>query len=278
MVVFDEEDYIEYSVKSIYNFASQIVIVSGSDQFTDACINYKNELRDRSHPRYNNIPIYIPDNTKTEEIIRNFYDPDGKITYFNEGKVLTKIDLRNICIDLLNDSIEWVLIVDGDEVWKEADLNELKSKLKDTKTNIFEVGFNHFFLDFKHVLHVAVAERVYRNVKGIRYTKWHTEITFPKDSSRERLNFGFNHYGYVRDLGKLNQKIRYGFLQRKFYYSDYSKRFKDVDTEILKRERKWFCPSFLKENCSLYDFSEHAEVMRSHPYFKKHWMKILYGI
>ena len=267
MIAFDAADYIEYSLKSIYNFASQIIIVSGVDRFARQC-------------GYSNV--------KTKKLIGSFPDPDEKLKFHKAGRVKTKIELRNKSLELVDSDVDWILIVDSDEVWTKNDLLNLKKRMKNTKQNALNIKHYFFFLDFYHKYHECThPERAFRNIKGRGYFNWHTKTSYndkkPLRDYEVVDDVAFYHYGYVGELGRINKKTRYSFLQLA-YMGEKFKRFEKlnlpqgtIEREIKWRERHWFNDEHIEDVCEEVNLSEHPEVMKSHPYFGKSWREILFG-
>jgi len=69
-----------------------------------------------------------------------------KIIYERYGWALDKSELRNRALMLLGRDITHVLVVDGDEVWKQEDLDKLVQAMRENpKTGVFLFNLYHFW-------------------------------------------------------------------------------------------------------------------------------------
>jgi len=153
MIVYNEEEYLPLSLKSIYNHVDRIVIVEGAIQ----------KLIKSG---------FAPENgrstDRTNEIINEFPDPDKKIIV-THGKFKHKNGQRNVCLRHVNPG-DWVFIVDADEVYSEQNISTLVSLPKKHKGKKMIVYPMYHFYDFdKHIDMIRYVERLFMYEKGMKY-------------------------------------------------------------------------------------------------------------
>jgi hypothetical protein len=130
----NEELYLETSLRSVYDFADSISLVEGATRFTHG-----------ANP-------YGLSTDRTAEVIRDFPDPEGKITFRQLGRVPTKRELRNASLWLL----EWqpdtvVIVLDLDEVWDKKSLeNIVETFVADPTVQYIHNELYQFRGDFEH--------------------------------------------------------------------------------------------------------------------------------
>ena len=110
--VYNEVEFLEYSLKSYIDFVDNVVIVEGA---------YQETINLGKSPRSNDGTI---------EIIEKYRNnPKVHIIYANEQ---TDKDQRNIGLEKIKELNPdgWFLIVDGDEVWEQTTLSMVKSYSK----------------------------------------------------------------------------------------------------------------------------------------------------
>lgn len=284
-IVLNEEEYIKYSLHSIYNFASQIIIVHGSTKHA-SLVNHEG---------------LSVDCTKVEiEDFMDKHDYKNKIKYLEVPHVEGKEQLRNAYIDALNPNIDWVLVVDGDEVYSDSMLKKIIDTLT-SNPNLVHCFYNMiwFWGDFKHICkynepfiklsekykhHLQwdytndyrarqgeFHERLYRHGLGFRHIKSHSivsdplgrDVYFHGDFIKQRaiIEGGFHHYGYIKPLKKLFDK-----------WMHYHKR----DGAANPHENKPEYVRFLEgedidsEVKRIIEFKgTHPYVMVKHPYYRK---------
>jgi len=112
--VFEEEDFIEATLLSLYEWCDVIVVCEGAWASTAKVIGGKTS-RD-----------------KTVEIIKGIKDPDNKIKLFHySGK--NQVDQREFCLQkALEYKPDWYLLSDGDEVFHEKDVPAIINLLSST--------------------------------------------------------------------------------------------------------------------------------------------------
>jgi len=106
--VYNEQDYIEYSLKSIYPFVDKIIILISDAPWKGI--------------------FQAPD--RTLEIVEVFPDPDRKI-YFESGFWENQAIQRNHALNLSRKfGMDYCWVIDGDEIYEEETVSKLKKALK----------------------------------------------------------------------------------------------------------------------------------------------------
>jgi len=282
-IVLNEEDYIKYSLRSVYEFADQIIVIHGSTEFANLV---------------NSNGLSIDDTKKHITEFITHEDPQGKVEYYEVGKVKGKVELRNAYLDKVRNDIDWILVVDGDEVWRSDMLSQLRTITAELKLVHVMFPWWWFWGDFAHI-HITdesyiknakefekylkfydkdgnVArqgeyhERCFRAGLGFRHINSHSVVSDQQgrdiyidafyQSQRIITNsIKFHHYGYIKPKKKLFEKFEY-----------YHKRDKAIDPT---KHEYW---DYLNGNSvdnktkSIIAFSStHPDVMLRHPYFGK---------
>jgi len=215
MIVLNGMPFIEYSIKSIYDFAHQLIIVEGAVENCMFAANPDGSSKDG-----------------TVEFIRSFPDPAGKITLV-QGRWPEKCEMQNEALKYVTGDYVW--LIDSDEVYKQRDLEMIKAILKNdptiTQVNFipdnFWKGFDYIFVSSKFFEDWCHCRRLFKYVPGAVFTThrpptmvWPgcrktTEQMHLLDgaATRER-GIILYHYSYVLDK-QVKQKIelyhRYGW-------------------------------------------------------------------
>jgi len=207
MIAYNEEWIIEYSLKSIYEYVDEIIVIDGSP--------------------------YGPSTDKTVQIAKSvgpkvkvfsgtFKDPDG-------------LDPEKIQRQALLDRMEkgkdnWYIIQDADEVYMDEDIKRLINYLQHSneKTTMFtyphiqfirdcwhyRFGKNKQKYDKKKYCSKPTTHRALRLLPEIRYFHYHT-VGASRDAIKFRTvlhDVSFFHYGWALSKEKYLYKIHWRFL------------------------------------------------------------------
>jgi len=202
-IVLNEEEFIQASLASIYDFADEIIIVEGGNDFAVKAGWCGKDKRSSD---------------RTVERIKSFPDPDKKITLL-QGSWKTKTDQRNAYASRLN-SGDWMLLMDGDEVFLDKGLWRMSALMH--HYDILMPGFYLFWNNF-HTLGTSVWND-FLQTKAVKWRRGFKYINHncPSDasgklivrngqykkwrSSAEKL---YCHYSWVKPLDKLRAKAEY---------------------------------------------------------------------
>ena len=194
MIVFEGDYVLKQCLEQVYPFASQILISEGPVSYWQA------QGRTTSTDR-------------TNEILNNFPDPEGKIKIVH-GQFSEKEEQCKAYMQYLNDDIDYIWNLDSDEVYKTEDLKktiDFLENVKPTSVGIrscsFYGGFNHYLTGFE--LNKDNFLRIFRVVPGCTWaTHRPPTILYPAGSNIERkhvdsetlwniLGVQMYHYSYV---------------------------------------------------------------------------------
>ncbi|MBN2136632.1 MAG: glycosyltransferase [Sedimentisphaerales bacterium] len=215
MIVLNGMPLIEYSLKAIYDFAHEIIIVEGAVEKCMFAAGADGGSIDG-----------------TAEFIESFPDPQGKIRLIR-GRWPEKCEMQNEALKYVTGDYVW--LVDCDEVYKKDDLEKIKGILRDdpsiTQVNFipdsFWKGFEYIFVSSRFFEEECHYRRLFKYATGAVFTThrpptmvWSgrretTEQTHLLSGSATR-NMGIMpyHYSYVFDK-QVRQKIelyhRYGW-------------------------------------------------------------------
>jgi len=254
----DSEEFIEYSIKSIYDMVSKIIII-------DNCSK-----------------------DKTLEILQKMKDPQNKVIFISR-EFKDKTEQRNVYCEML-DNMDYAWIIDSDEVWDSDNLRKIESLIfANPEVPSFCFNFIDFWKDFAHVskgiwetftgrkslINLNLAGKIKYNIHTSPITIDDKEIpaVFCKDIK-------FFHYSYVRSDERIKDKIDYyiktgtpGFKQQGDWYTNVWLKWDTDKEEVEKKGTHLFGGGTTK----LFT-GEHPEVMRIHPrymeYLDKYKLKI----
>ena len=132
MIVFEGDYVLESCLESVYPYASQILISEGPVKF------WQEQGRTTS-------------TDKTNEILKNFPDPDNKITVVH-GQFSEKDDQCNAYMAHINDDIDYVWNLDSDEVYKQSDIEKIISLLEKDQYSSVSVRSASFYGGFDRIM------------------------------------------------------------------------------------------------------------------------------
>lgn len=191
----------EETLKTIYPYASQIVIAEGPVSW------WQKEG-------------YTTSIDGTNEMIDNFPDPDNKIRIVH-GKYPEKLEQTNAYIDLVNDDIDYLWTISSDIVFKSEDIEKMIRILKKHKKTYtlvrfksltFFGGFDDYLTGFEERVNFPGIWRIYPGTrwKTHRYPKLvHKQKPLPgKILEPEAHGIRMYHYSYVF-ADHVYQKARY---------------------------------------------------------------------
>jgi glycosyltransferase involved in cell wall biosynthesis/ADP-heptose:LPS heptosyltransferase/ubiquinone/menaquinone biosynthesis C-methylase UbiE len=158
MIVLNGMPFIEFSLKAIYNFAHEIVIVEGAVEKCLFAANLDGSSRDN-----------------TVELIKSFHDPSNKIRLI-QGIWSEKMEMQNKALEYISGDYVW--LVDSDEVYKEKDIETILNMLMDDPTitqinfipDNFWKGFDYLFVSPFFFENAAHYRRLFKYEKGARFT------------------------------------------------------------------------------------------------------------
>jgi glycosyltransferase involved in cell wall biosynthesis/ADP-heptose:LPS heptosyltransferase len=215
MIVLNGMPFIEYSLKSIYDFAYEIIIVEGAVEKCMFAANPDGSSKDG-----------------TVEFIKSFPDPAGKIKLI-QGKWPEKCEMQNKALKHITGDYVW--LIDSDEVYKGEDLEKIRSILKNDPT-ITQVNFipdsfwkgldyiftspeffeprNHYRRLFKYVPDAVFTTHRPPTMVWPGIDKTTEQMKLLDGTATRRMGVKFYHYSYVLDK-QVKQKIelydRYGW-------------------------------------------------------------------
>lgn len=309
MVVINEEDYVYYALKSIYDVVEKIVIIEGAatnrfgkDAVERGFVLESGLSADRTHREINRI---------LDE------DVDKKIDYIQYGWTETVNNLREYCHSKVDEDTDYNLIIDSDALYKAEEIQRLRN-LVETHPSIWMIAAKElmFFLDLNHILTVdqehlqlcnyidsglfwkhlpnlkIFGQRPYYNSNKMEsFLKRVSVQGLDKIQDEERLYlfepngvFDIFHYGWVHTASQMEQHIlRWAHATRNMVRrGGGDERIKRWCTPILDsndEEILEYYRTYHKIWTGIYDESvgehleifqgEHPSIIRFHPYFGK---------
>jgi hypothetical protein len=255
MIVYNGSDYIEYAIKSIYNYVNQIIIVDGSvEKYSDS--------------------DSISSNDGTIEIIKRLKEKDifNKIEFVPalDRKWKDKIEMQNEIAKRVTG--EYYVKIDHDEIWKpETLLAAINFMEKNLKVNILKMPFYHFWLNFNQV---AIDDGGKWSTKHPRVWRWSNgmkhllSFNYFVDSKNNRITGDAEfkgdriyHFGYVRQLNILKNKINY------YKTRGIEKNVSDTVTNWKKGNETQPTQKGANSSCIDFDKKLLPEILKDHPYY-----------
>lgn len=207
MIAFDDPDYVEYSLKSIYNIADEIIIVEGKVK------KYPGNCSDGEETR-KKIVRFIKENDEENKI--KYITKRGKSCWDN------KIEMQNEIAKRVTGDIYFK--VDTDEIWAEEDILKVLKKFEEDKDlTVACIPFYHFWTNFHTI---AVDNGGKWSTKVPRFWRWqdgfhHTKsFNYFVDKYNRPIWKGYckmitiedvhcYHFGYVKPLRIMDTKWKY---------------------------------------------------------------------
>lgn len=188
--VHNEEDYIEYCLRSIYDFADVIAV------------SVNTGLPWSGNPE----PL-----DRTLEIVNSFPDPQNKIRIL-AGEWDGEISQRNANADLIRDAANYYMIVDADEIYSRDDLDRIKKYVAMRPwVGQFRIRMNTYWkihpiyrIDPPEPLKAYILTRLRPSTRfvGLRKTNEPIRSVIPRRVA------SVHHFSYARPDEKILQKIR----------------------------------------------------------------------
>lgn len=182
--VYNEENFIAYSLRSIYDAVDKIIILV-------------------SQQPWKGIPS-TPD--KTLQIVRNFPDPGKKIIY-KTGKWQNQGKERNYALSICkNLGINYYWVIDADEIYEDESIETLKTGLKDYPNVInFYCGWWTYWRSFYYRIDPPETSTFVIGKIVPSFTFLHTRQ--PSAGKTLRLDAFLHHYSYARPFEKIKVKM-----------------------------------------------------------------------
>lgn len=157
LAVHNEEDWVEHNLANCYDEFDIIRVVEGA-------VHGRPGSTDTGHST-----------DRTQELIRNFPDPDNKIEFITQDRFFKSLEeQKQTFLDLANEG-EWLFIIDCDEFYLDGEINRVREAIRNrpTASEIIPT-FLHFYRDFKHIKAPHPEwqpqhQRIIRYQPGLRY-------------------------------------------------------------------------------------------------------------
>lgn len=131
-IVFNGSFVLKQALDQIYPNVDQILVVEGPVSYWQS-------------------KGFTTSNDGTNEVLESFPDPLGKMTVFH-GQFSEKTEQANACMYMVDEDIDYILCMDSDEVYKTADIIELKEFLEIVQPDSMAIRSCTFFGGFDHYL------------------------------------------------------------------------------------------------------------------------------
>lgn len=258
--VFNGEEFIEYTLKSIYDEVDFIRIVEG------AVANQVNATED-GHST-----------DRTVEIINNFikeHDKDNKVQLVQIDRPYKNLEeMKQTFLDYAVRG-EWLLICDVDEFYKPEDVALLRKAIEyKPMASEFVPLFLHFYRDCKHIAKPAAEwqpqhQRFFRFVPGMKYnshpvvTDIYGQCTYFSPHYQPRRfvikDWYVWHYGYARQHMEQLMKDKQVYYEKELAkHGSANKPFDEKVQIFLGRKEK-------SEDFCLYPLELHPKILHDHP-------------
>lgn len=264
-IVFNGLDYLPYAIGSIYNYVSEIIIVDGKVQGYTGNHN-KGASTDGTVE-------WIKKFIKEQDIMHKvkFVPAPGKLWP-------DKVDMQNEIAQRVTG--DFYVKVDADEIWKpETLLDVIYTMRGNDKIDIMRMPFYHFWLSFKRIAvdsggkWSSTHPRVWRWRNEFRHRKSFNYFEIPIGNGKfEKVDapkYGIDvyngdriyHFGYVRTLETLQNKIEY-------YGTRGIEDPKQVHDTVTNWQPGQATQPTQRKDSTAVDFSgELPDVLKSHPFY-----------
>jgi len=243
MIAYNEEWIIECSLKSIYEYVDEIIVIDGSP--------------------------FGPSTDKTAQIAKSI---GPKVKVFSgtfkdsEGLDPEKLQRQTLLDKMEKDKDNWYIIKDADEIYMDEEIGRLISHLQhsDGKTTMFTYPHIQFIRDCWHYCSsknekkydkkkycsLPTTHRVLRLLPGIKYFHYHM-VGASKDAIKFRITLhdvSFFHYGWALSKEKYLYKMYWRFL---FIHKRNPDEWEKYRKEVAIPQ--WECWQRLESNSNEYD-------------------------
>lgn len=189
MIVLNGMPFVEYALKSIYEFAHEIVIVEGAVENCKFAANFDGSSKDG-----------------TVEAIKNFSDPDNKIKFI-QGFWPEKMEMQNKALEYITGDYVW--LIDSDEVYRNEDLEKVENLiLKDptiTQINLipdnFWKGFDYIFVSPRFFERENHYRRIFSYKKGAKFISHRPPTLIWPDENKTTEQMKLIDGNSARDMG-----------------------------------------------------------------------------
>ena len=211
MCALNEDEFILPSLKALLRskYVSKVAVVEGCVNLNEHASNRDGLSKDQTQQRVCEAFLTAGDNQQ-------------KLIFDRYGWAGSKSELRNRGLELLGKDMDYILVVDGDEVWKQSDLRKIYDFIQDHpdasvlwfKTLHFWKKFNQLavgsqwnaplFRFFKYTdktLHWERHESPVVNKESVAVTQLGKEYLCKK--------INFYHYGALKPSDKIKSKLEY---------------------------------------------------------------------
>jgi len=209
MCVLNEEKFVKSSLRSVIKHSNieKVAVVEGCVTLNEGNANQQGLSLDNT----------------AKEICKVINEENGrKIIYDRYGWAGSKSELRNHALKMLGDDMDYILVVDGDEVYKQIDLDKLVgSMIENPDATVFKIKHLHFWKDGKTLtvgsMWDAYLFRCFKyEDKTLHWERHEAPVVSRDGESVETLGkvvefkkvFVY-HYGYMKSNDEVKAKIDY---------------------------------------------------------------------
>lgn len=207
-IALNEEKFISASLSSVlkHKNIAKVAVVEGAVNLFSHAANDEGLSVDRTQ----------------DKVLQVMKKAGNKLIYERYGWASDKSELRNRALQLLGKNIDYVLIVDADEVYKQEDLDNLVQAMKDNpRTGVFLYSFYHFW---KKSDTIAVGgqwnSQMFRCFKyedkslhwehhGAPVVNGEGQFINVTDGSKVLDSVHVYHYGAMKDEKRILEKLEY---------------------------------------------------------------------
>lgn len=206
--IYNEENYIEYSIKSIYDFVDKIIICLSQAPY----IAYNSKARD-----------IVKSKDKTEEIVNRLARNDKKIKII-DGVWDSEVEHRNAAIKYcIDNNYDYYFLIDADEMYRKDHLEAISREIAaHPEIGTFVIKCAIFWRSFRYRIPAEKVAWCPRRIFKVTTKRKILGIKFP-------YNFRFIGENKTNSLGEV-----YHIPSNKaiFYHFSYAKTFKDMKEKL----------------------------------------------
>ncbi len=267
--VYNEDEYIEYSIRSIYEFVDRVFVLLGELPYSAYNANAREEFR-------------VSD--RTEEIVRSLAATHPKITIV-KGVWASELEHRNAGMALCRqDRCNYYFLVDGDEVYRRDHLKRLRQEIAThPEAGQFIIKCDLFWRSFRYRIpaddQTWMPRRLFKMTRWSELGKSHLPLPVPcRFTGNNKTNsWGsvyhvdpkdviFYHFSFARSPRKMREKLRTYSHAHEVLNGWYERVWLPWPQQRQMRNLNPVDPPKLPQ-AVLRDVADLPETMKTHPYY-----------
>lgn len=246
MTAFNEAEYLDWAIRGIKDWADYVVIVEGA---------YLSTIR-------TSVEVTLRSTDGTSDIIKKHVDNEK--VFLIETNQESDPQQRQVGLNKIKElGCEWMMIVDGDEIYNKEDLNSIRNQVEaranEDIPDVFTIEQIVFVNDFKHWCPMTMNRLFRLNDDSKFYSDNDVSNGKPNISVGRIIDVMMYHYSYVKSKDR--------FLIKNRWAND---RNPQGDCGWYLKDDKYIS----RDNVVFLFDGDHPDIMRDHPKYKEAYAAI----